>query len=195
MVRRGPDLTLEFHYDASRFERSAVERSAGYYQNLLSAALANPATPVSRLPLLSESEREQLMVEWNQTAAVYPADKCLHELFEQQAARTPERVAVHCGEQSLSYQELNERSNQLAHYLRQQGVGPDQRVGLCLDRSTSMMVAVLGILKAGGAYVPLNADNPPARLKQQLEGAKAVITETKLAAHMPEFSGITISIS
>ena len=192
VVRRGPELALEFHYDASRFERSAVERIAGYYQNLLSAALANPATPVSRLPLLSESEREQLMVEWNQTAAVYPADKCLHELFEQQAARTPERVAVHCGEQSLSYQELNERSNQLAHYLRQQGVGPDQRVGLCLDRSTSMMVAVLGILKAGGAYVPLNADNPPVRLKQQLEGAKAVITEMKLAAHMPEFSGVTI---
>jgi amino acid adenylation domain-containing protein len=192
VVRRGTELTLEFHYDASRFDRSAVERIAGYYQNLLSAALASPATPVSRLPLLSETERKQLLVEWNQTAATYPADKCLHELFELQAARTPERGAVRCGEQSLSYQELNQASNQLAHYLRQQGVGPDQRVGLCLDRSTSMMVAVLGILKAGGAYVPLNADNPPARLKQQLEGAKAVITESKLAAHMPDFSGTTI---
>jgi amino acid adenylation domain-containing protein len=192
VVRRGSEMTLEFHYDAARFELSAVERIAGYYQNLLAAALASPATPVSRLPLLSEAERKQLLVEWNQTAAAYPDDKCLHELFEQQAARVPDRMAVRCGEQTLTYQEVNEHANQLAHYLRRQGVGPDQRVGLCLDRSTAMMVAVLGILKAGGAYVPLNADNPPARLKQQLEGARALITESKLAAQMPEFSGTTV---
>ncbi len=104
----------------------------------------------------------------------------------------PISMAVRCGEQALAYRELNERANQLAHYLRKQGVGPDARVGLCLDRSTSMLVAVLGILKAGGAYVPLNADNPPARLKQQLEGAKALITESKLAGQMPEFSGPTV---
>jgi len=192
VVRRGAELALQFDYDAARFERSAVERIAGYYQTLLSAALANPATPVSRLPLFSEAERRQLLVEWNQTAAPYPADQCLHELVEAQAARVPDRVAVHCGEQALSYRELNEQSNQLAHYLRKQGVGPDARVGLCLDRSTAMMIAVLGILKAGGAYVPLNADNPPARLKQQLEGAKALITEAKLAPQMPEFSGTTL---
>ena len=192
VVRRGAELRLEFHYDAARFERGAVERIAGYYQNLLAAALASPATAVAHLPLLPEDERRQLLVEWNQTAAAYPADKCLHQLFEQQAARVPDRMAVRCGEQTLTYCELNERSNQLAHYLRQQGVGPDARVGLCLDRSTAMLVAVLGILKAGGAYVPLNADNPPARLKQQLEGAKALITESKLAGQMPEFSGPTV---
>ena len=192
VVRRGAELRLEFHYDAARFERGAVERIAGYYQNLLAAALASPATPVAHLPLLPEDERRQLLVEWNQTAAAYPADKCLHQLFEQQAARVPDRMAVRCGEQTLTYCELNERSNQLAHYLRQQGVGPDARVGLCLDRSTAMLVAVLGILKAGGAYVPLNADNPPARLKQQLEGAKALITQSKLAGQMPEFSGPTV---
>jgi amino acid adenylation domain-containing protein len=190
----GGELELEFGYDASRLERSAVERIAGYYQNLLGAAVANPETPVSRLPLLSEVERRQLLVEWNQTAATYPEvkDRCLHELFEQQAARTPERVAVRCGEKTFTYGELNQRANQLAHYLRGQGVGPDRPVGLCLERSAETMVAVLGILKAGGAYVPLNPDNPAARLQQQLEGAAALITESKLAAQMPEFPGATL---
>jgi amino acid adenylation domain-containing protein len=193
-VRRESELELEFQYDASRLERATIERIAGYYQNLLSAALANPETPVSQLPLLPENERKQIVLEWNQTAAAYPVEQCLHELFEQQAARTPERQAVQCGEQAFTYRELNERSNQLAHYLRQQGVGPDRLVGLCLERSAETMVVVLGILKAGGAYVPLNPDNPPARLKQQLDGATALITESKLVAQMPEFSGPVLAL-
>src|SRR6266542_3587456 len=194
VVRRETELELEFHYDASRLERGPVERIAGYYQNLLTAAVANPATPVSRLPLLAEPERQQLLVEWNQTAAGYPESSCLHELFEQQAGRTPERMAVRCGEQTLTYRELNEQANQLAHYLRQQGVGPDRPVGLCLERSAETMVAVLAILKAGGAYVPLNPDNPPARLQQQLEGAAALLTETKLIGHMPAFAGPVLAL-
>src|SRR5207248_394337 len=113
----------------------------------------------------SEAERHQLLIEWNQTAAEYPRTQCLHELFEQQAAKTPERLAVRCGEQGFSYRTLNEAANQLAHYLRKHGVGPDRPVGLCLDRSADTMIAVLAILKAGGAYVPLNADNPPGRLE------------------------------
>ncbi len=160
----------------------------------MTAAVANPATPVSRLPLLAEPERQQLLVEWNQTAAGYPESSCLHELFEQQAGRTPERMAVRCGEQTLTYRELNEQANQLAHYLRQQGVGPDRPVGLCLERSAETMVAVLAILKAGGAYVPLNPDNPPARLQQQLEGAAALLTETKLIGHMPAFAGPVLAL-
>jgi amino acid adenylation domain-containing protein len=191
-IRRGSELELEFHYDASRFEPSAIERIAGYYTTLLSAALANPATAVSRLPLLSDVERKQVVADWNQTAAEYPRTQCLHQLFEAQAAKTPERIAVRSGEQAFSYRELNERANQLAHHLRKQGVGPDCPVGLCLDRSAETMVAVLAILKAGGAYVPLNADNPPARLKQQLEGAAALITESKYASQMPQFSGPVI---
>src|SRR6266700_5560518 len=188
----GPELELEFHYDSAHFEPPAIERIAGYYVNLLTAALANPATAVSQLPLLSEAERHQLLIEWNQTAADFPKAECLHELFEQQAAKTPERLAVRCGEQTFTYRALNESANQLAHYLRKQGVGPDRPVGLCLERSAETMVAVLAILKAGGAYVPLNADNPPARLKQQLEGAAALITEAKLSAQMLEFSGTTV---
>jgi len=191
-VRRGTELELEFHYDAARLDRIVVERIACWYQRLLGAALANPAEKISRLPLLSETERHQLLMEWNQTAGEYPASQCLQDLFEVQAERTPERVAVRCGEQALSYTELNARANQLAHYLRGLGVGPDKLVGLCLERSAETIVAVLAVLKAGGAYVPLNPDNPPARLRQQMEGAVAVITEKKLAAQVPEFSGTTL---
>jgi amino acid adenylation domain-containing protein len=189
VVRRGAELELEFEYDASRLDRSAVECIAGYYQNLLAAAMANPETRVSRLPLLSENDRREMLVEWNQTATEYPVEKCLHQLFEQQAARTPEREAVRCGEVAFTYRELNERANQLAHYLRGLGVGADRPVGLCLERSAETMVTVLAILKAGGAYVPLNPDNPPARLLQQLHGAAAVITEAKLSSQLPAFVG------
>jgi amino acid adenylation domain-containing protein len=192
VVRRESGLELEFQYDAARLERGAVERIAGYYQNLLALAMAHPETAVSRLPLLSENDRRELLAEWNQTAAEYPAGKCLHQLFEQQAARTPEREAVRCGDVTFTYRELNERANQLAHYLRGLGVGADQPVGLCLERSAETMVAVLAILKAGGAYVPLNPDNPPARLLQQLHGAAAVITEAKLSTQLPEFAGAAV---
>jgi amino acid adenylation domain-containing protein len=193
-VRRGSGMELEFQFDASRLERGAVERMAWYYSNLLAAAIANPETAVAKLPLLSEQDRRQLLVEWNATAAEFPAAKCLHELFEEQAARVPKRVAVRCGEVAFTYGELNERANQLAHYLRKQGVGPDRPVGLCLERSAETMVAVLGILKAGGAYVPLNPDNPPARLLQQLSGAAAVITEGKLAGQISAAVGQDASI-
>ena len=187
-------LSLEFHYDASRFERASVERIAGYFQTLLAAAVQSPETPVSRLPLLSQRERRQLLVDCNQTAAAYPQDRCLHQLFEAQAARTPERSALVFDSQQLSYRQWNQQANQLAHYLRTLGVGPDSLVGLCLDRSAQMMVALLAILKAGGAYVPLNPDNPKPRLAQQLAGAAALITEPKLLAQMPEFSGHTLCL-
>lgn len=177
---------LEFHYDASRMPRETMERWAAHYQVLLSAALAHPETPVARLPLLTETEKRQLLEDWNQTAAPYPSDRCLHELFELQAERTPNSTAVRCGDAALTYSQLNERSNQLARHLRKLGIGPDSLVGLCLERGVEMMVAVLGILKAGGAYVPLNADQPKTRLAHQLTGAVALVTEAKLAAAMPD---------
>jgi amino acid adenylation domain-containing protein len=167
---------------------------AGYFLTLLEAAVAAPDTAVSRLPLLNSREREQILVDWNQTVAEYPRTQCLHQGFEAQVERTPDRPAVRCGDQPLSYRELNQRSNRLAHYLRTLGVGPDSLVGLCLERSVEVMVAVLGILKAGGAYVPLNPDNPKPRLAQQLAGAVAILTEQKLLPQMPEFSGKTLCL-
>ena len=187
-------LTLEFHFDSSRLERVTVERFASYFQTLLRSAVENPETPVSRLPLLSDIERQQLLVQWNQTAAAYPKDRCLHELFEAQVERTPDRVGLRFEERQLSYGEWNERANRLAHYLRHLGVGPDSLVGLCVERSAEMMVAVLAILKAGGAYVPLNADNPKPRLAQQLSGVRVLLTQQKLLPEMPEFAGTTLCL-
>jgi amino acid adenylation domain-containing protein len=193
-VRSGDGLRLEFHYDAACFERSSVERIARYFETLLAAAVKAPQTPVSRLPLVPDVERQQLLVDWNQTAASYPEDRCLQQLFEAQAARTPDRAALVCGEQQLTYRQWNEQANRLAHYLRTLGVGPDALVGLCLERSAEMMVALLAILKAGGAYVALNPDNPRPRLAQQLAGAVTLITASKLLAQMPEFSGATLCL-
>ena len=193
-VRNDSGLTLEFHYDAARFDRDAMERLASYFQTLLAAALDQPETPVSRLPLLNPAQRQQLLVEWNQTAAAYADDQCLHQRFEAQAARTPERPALRFQEQQLSYRELNQQANRLAHYLRSLGVGPDGLVGLAVERSAEMMVAVLAILKAGGAYVPLNPDNPKPRLAQQTAGMVALITQQKLLGQMPEFAGKTLCL-
>jgi amino acid adenylation domain-containing protein len=193
-IRRESHMDLDFAYDTSRLDRATVERIAHYCVTLLSAAATNPQTPVSRLQFVPEKERRQLLIEWNNTAAAYPANQCLHELFEGQVSRTPDRLAIRCGEQSFTYTQLNDSANQLAHYLRRQGVGPDRLVALYLERSADTMLAVLAILKAGGAYVPLNPDNPPARLKQQLEGVAALVTETKLAGQMPQFSGSILAL-
>ncbi len=192
-VRSGPELTLEFHYDSARLSRAAVEQIAGCFHTLLAAAVAQPEVAVSRLPLLNQAEQQRLLVDWNQTAAPYP-NLCLHQLFETQAERTPDRPAVRFNQQVLSYRQLNQRANHLAHWLRRQGVGPDSLVGLCLERSADMIVALLGILKAGGAYVPLNPDNPKLRLAQQLTGAVALVTEQALLSRLPDFPGSTLCL-
>ncbi len=193
-VRGATDLRLEFHYDPARLDSAEVTRIAGHFVTLLASTLECPETPVCHLPLLSDAERHQLLISWNETKAPYPQDKCLHQLFEAQATRTPDRLALRFNDCALSYRELNEQSNQLAHYLRSLGVGPDSLVGLCLDRSTGLLVALLGTLKAGGAYVPLNADNPKPRLAQQLTEARVLITEQKLLPQMPDFAGKTICL-
>lgn len=192
-VQSAIGMTLAFHYDAAQLDSYTVKNFTGYYQTLLTAALEQPETQVGSLPLLSKEERNRLAIEWNETTASYPA-QCIHQLFEAQARAFPHRSAVRCGDNVLSYIELNERSNQLAHYLRGIGVGPDSLVGLCVDRSVELLVGVLGILKAGGAYVPLNTDGPKQRLAQQLAGAEVLITEQKLLLLMPETVDTTICL-
>jgi non-ribosomal peptide synthetase component F len=161
-----------------------VERWSEQYRVLLTAAMEQPEERVSRLPLIGEAERQRLLVEWNQTAAEYPRESTFHELFEAQAEQTPQRAAVCCEGLTLSYSELNQQANRLAHYLRELGVGPDGRVGLCVERSVETLVGVLAILKAGGAYVALNAQHPAARLKQQMEGVVVLLTERKWREQM-----------
>nr|WP_029631707.1 MULTISPECIES: AMP-binding protein [Nostocales] len=132
----------------------------GHLQTLLAGIVANPEYPVSKLPLLTESERHQLLVEWNNTQIDYPQDKCIHQIFEAQVERTPDGVAVVFEEQQLTYRELNCRANQLAQYLQTLGVGPEVLVGICVEPSIEMIVGILEIFKAGGAYVPLDPDYP-----------------------------------
>ena len=194
-VRRyGERVWLEFHFDSSRLDRSIIERWSRHFLTLLNAASADPSTLANRLPLLDADERRVLLVDRNKTAAEYPHDRCIHELFEAQAAATPDLPALRYEDQCLTYLELNEQANRLAHYLRSKGIRQNSLVGLCVDRSLNMMVAVLAILKAGGAYVPLSAEHPKPRLLRQLDGASALLTEAKFVSQMPSFGGPMVLI-
>ena len=142
--------------------RTALERLAGTLETV-------PDTLAASIDVMPEEERRKLLIEWNATGAAYPRDKCVHELFEEQAARTPDAVAVVHDGRTLTYSQLNARANQLAHHLRGLGVGPEDLVAICVERSLEMVVGLLAILKAGGAYVPLDPAYPLDRLGYMLE--------------------------
>ncbi|HVT82046.1 MAG TPA: amino acid adenylation domain-containing protein, partial [Phycisphaerae bacterium] len=184
----GEGVRLAADYRADLFDRETIERFLACYGRLLEAAVANPDVPVTRLPLQGPAELRQLIEEWNQTAAAYPRERCLHELFEEQVARMPDATAVTFENQKLTYRALNERANQVAHHLRSLGVGPEVLVGLCVKRSVEMMVGLLGILKAGGAYVPLDPTYPKSRLAYMLgdSGAAVLLTQRELTGSLPE---------
>ena len=159
-----------------------------HFENLLQGVTVDPNQKISQLPLLGAEERHQLVVGWNDTRAAYPSDQCIHQLFEDQAGRTPEQVAIICGSDRLNYRELNRRANQLAHRLKSLGVGRESLVGIFLERSTNMVVALLGILKAGGAWVPLDPSYPKDWLEFILQDSEAsvVVTEENFAAELPK---------
>lgn len=178
----GDELALQLDYSRRRFADDVVARMLGHLQTLLEGMAAHPQARLKDLRLLTETERHQLLVEWNDTATALPAGRCMHEIIAEQAARTPDATAVVSDGRTLSYGELDRRANQLAHALRKRGVGPDFLVGLCVDRSAAMIIALLGVLKAGGAYVPLDPDYPAERLAFMLDdcGARLLITEDGL---------------
>jgi amino acid adenylation domain-containing protein len=161
-------------YATALFDHGTVARYLEYWKTLLRALVADEQRPLTRVSLLSEPERQRLAT-WNATTRPFPADRCVHALFEEQVARTPEAIALVCGEQSVSYGQLNVRANQLAHYLIEQGVGPDVPVAICIERSLEMVVGLLAILKAGGAYVPLDPSYPPMRLRYMLDDSAAAL--------------------
>ena len=171
-----------WQYNADLFEAATVERIARHFQTLLEEVAANPERRLSEFPLLAEAERHQMEVEWNQTARPYRQDTCFHHLFEEQVERTPDALAVESEEERLTYRELNARANQLARHLQALGVGPETLVGICLKRSTEMVVALMGVMKAGGAYLPLDPEYPMERLALMLEDAQVpvVVTEKQL---------------
>ncbi|BBH40643.1 McnC protein [Microcystis viridis NIES-102] len=181
-------LTAIWEYNTDLFDKSTIERLSGHFVNLLTGIIANPEQAISQLPLLTESETNQLLIEWNNTQVDYPEYKCIYQLFEEQVKRTPEAVAVVYSEQQLTYNELNCRANQLAHYLQSLGVKPEQLVGICLERSLDMIVGLLAILKAGGAYVPLDPEYPTERLLYILQDAqiRVLLTQKHLIAGLPK---------
>nr|WP_255352740.1 amino acid adenylation domain-containing protein [Xanthomonas sp. GPE 39] len=174
-------------YATSLFEDATLQRWMGHWRHLLDAMVADGAEDlaVDRLPLLGKVERHQLLMEWNATAADYPRDACVHELFEAQVAREPAAIAIVHGELALTYDELNTRANQLAHCLRKLGVRPDDRVAICMQRSIEMVVALLAVLKAGAAYVPLDPAYPPERLAHILADCGAVMVLAVTDAILP----------
>ncbi|HET7461389.1 MAG TPA: amino acid adenylation domain-containing protein, partial [Longimicrobium sp.] len=169
-------------YATSLFEPATVERWVGYLRAVLEGMAADDGRSVDRIPILPAAERRQVLREWNATAAAYPREACVHELFEAQAARTPGAVAVVFEGERVTYAELNARANRLAHHLRALGVGADARVGICVERSVEMVVGLLGILKAGGAYVPLDSSYPVDRLRFMLEDSAPAV----LLTHPPQ---------
>lgn len=192
------DLTLRFSeaggrlaatvlYNQQLFEVESVERFINHFVRILEQAVERPDIAISQLTLLTVEERDQMLVAWNQTATIYSTSQLLPRLFEAQVERSPEAYAVSYGEQRLTYRELNERANQLAHYLRRLRVGPDVHVGLLLERSLEMIVGILSVLKAGGAYVPLDPQSPPVRLAEILEDAQVevLLTQQRLLARAP----------
>lgn len=168
-----------FEYNTDLFDAATIRRMAEHFLTLLHGIAANPNQPIAELPILPEAERRLMLVEWNATAAAYPLEKCLHQLIEEQAERTPDAVALIFDGQTMTYRELNQRANQLAHYLQRAGVAPEILVGVHLERSFDMIIGLLGILKAGGAYVPLDPAFPRERLLFMVEDAKMPVLLTQ----------------
>ncbi|GAB1537798.1 hypothetical protein NUACC21_04520 [Scytonema sp. NUACC21] len=178
-------------YNTDLFDATTIARMAEHYLTLLSAVVANPHQKISELPLLSDREQHQILVEWNDTQLDYPKQLCLHSLFEQRVEKTPNAVAVVFENKQLTYSQLNAKANQLAHHLLELGVKPEVLVAICVERSIEMLVGLLAILKAGGAYVPLDPIYPPERLAYILEnsGAKVLLTQQTVANLLPEIHG------
>ena len=170
-------VTLEWQYNTNLFDGATIRRRIHEFETLLQAIVANPNQVIDGLTLLP-AEEEQILAVWNQTEAEYPQHDCIHQLVEAQVEQTPDAVAVLFAGQALTYRALNQRANQVAHYLRSLGVGPNVLVGLCVERSLDLMIGLLGILKAGGAYVPLDPTYPKARLAFMLEDAETRVLLT-----------------
>ncbi|QLE54757.1 non-ribosomal peptide synthetase [Nostoc sp. TCL26-01] len=196
------DLTLDmretaaglmgvFEYNTDLFDDIAIAHMINHWQNLLLGIIDHPQQHIGEFPILTTAEQQQLLVEWNDTQTDYPQDLCFHQLFTTQAENTPDAVAVVFGQQHLTYRQLNQQANQLAHHLQQLGVVPETIVGICLERSLEMIVAFLAILKAGGAYLPLDPAYPQERLTFMLADSQIpiLLTSQNLSAKLPAYSG------
>ncbi len=168
-----------FKYNSDVLEAETVAQIAEHFQNLLTSIVENPQTPVGKLVILSEREKQKILVEWNDTKTDDDLSECVHQLFEAQVEKIPEATAVVFEDQKLTYSSLNSKANQLAHYLQKLGVQPETKVGICVERSLEMVVGLLGILKAGGAYIPLDPGYPPQRINYMLADSQLSVLLTQ----------------
>jgi amino acid adenylation domain-containing protein len=197
MLETGSDVLGVFRYDPTLFDTSTIRRMIRHFQTLLDGMVSDPDTPISALPIMPGDERHTMLVEWNSTASPFPEHRCVHELFEEQAERTPDAVAMIDPGRALgdhrevSYRELNGLASAVASRLHEFGVGPDTRVGLCMGRSVEMIVGLLGILKAGAAYVPLDPAHPRERVRTVLHdaGVPVLLVSRSEEMRIPEFEG------
>ncbi|MEH2158037.1 amino acid adenylation domain-containing protein [Nostoc sp.] len=189
-------LVATCEYNTDLFNADTVTRMLGHFQTLLGSIVSDPEQRISDLQLLAPSELEQLLVEWNDTKTDYPQDKCIHQLFEEQVEKKPFDIAVIFENQQLTYQELNNRANQLAYYLQQLGVKPDVLVGICIERSIEMLVGLLAIMKAGGAYMPLDPAYPKERLAFTLVDSQVsvLLAQAHLVNDLPPHSAKVVCI-
>ncbi|MBX2880839.1 MAG: amino acid adenylation domain-containing protein, partial [Granulosicoccus sp.] len=184
VVETGGGLRAGFNYNADLFEASTMARMVGHFEVLLNGVVEDPTQDISRLPMLTQAERQTLLMDWNDTAREYPEDQSIQQLFEAQVAQSPDAVAVSfCGDE-VSYRALNEQANRLAHYLRRLGVTDEATVGVVVERSVEMIVALLAIVKAGAGYVPVDPAYPESRQRLMLKGASMVLTQRELAAKL-----------
>ena len=186
----GTTMWLTLLYDSERYERASIERMLDHLETLLAGIALKPEQPIAKLSLLSAAAREQILVAWNQTTANHPLSSCIHHLFEAQVRRSPDAVAARSASASLTFAELDQRANQLAHYLLDSGIGPQSVVALLLDHSCETLIAILGVLKAGCAYLPLDPSHPPARMAFALADAEAALLITTSSLHEGLGAGI-----
>jgi amino acid adenylation domain-containing protein len=186
-VYAGSNILLKLTYDKQHFNDATIKRMLGHLKTLLEGMAEAPEKSLEEFPVLTEAERRQIMVEWNDTGVEYPQDRLIHQIFEAQAEKTPDKIAVVYEGKNLTYRELNQRANQLAHYLQSIGVGPESLVGIAVERSPEMIVGLYGILKAGGAYVPIDPTYPAERIAYMIEDADApvLLTQQTLLEKLP----------
>ena len=189
-------LSASIRFNTDLFDAATVARMAGHFQTLLGSIIRNPSAVIGDLEILTGAERQQLLVEFNDTQTDYPKDKCLHQLFEEQVQRTPDSIAVVFEGRQLTYAQLNARANQLAHHLQTLGVGPEVPVAICLEHCPEMVVGVLGILKAGGAYLPLDPAYPKERLAFMLQDARTpvILTRKHWLDSLPDYGGRVVCL-
>ncbi|HVG17568.1 MAG TPA: amino acid adenylation domain-containing protein [Blastocatellia bacterium] len=196
MVETGQRLTGSLRYNTDLFDFTTAARMLGHFETMLKGIVGNPDESIALLPILTEAELHQMLIEWNDTAVEYPESRLMHEIFEEQVGRNPSAIAAIFEDDELTYDQLNRRANQLAHHLRSMGIGPDSPVGIYMERSLDLIVGLLGILKAGGAYVPLDPAYPLERLAFMLEDtlAAVVLTQQRLLDSLPSHRGEVVCV-